>query len=116
MKRLLVVFMIVFLLVSLSVFFAPDICSQTDAELEANTKAVAVSIVDQGIVNYFKGGISNIMLFILALVGLGSVIVRLTPSKDDDLWYEKYILKPVRFIGKFISFGIGSAPSNPGKK
>lgn len=47
----------------------------------------------------------NWYFFLLAIVGLGSLIVRITPTKKDDAWYERYILGLVRFIGRVLSLG-----------
>lgn len=35
----------------------------------------------------------------LAAIGLASVIVRFTPTLDDDVWLKKVI----RFVGKFVA-------------
>lgn len=102
MKKL---FSILFILIFVSMLCMPCIMAQspTDEELAEISKDVAVTIFDVGLINYLKGGVANIVLFILALVGLGNTIIRFTPTKKDDVWYEKYILKPLRFIGKLIS-------------
>ncbi len=100
-------FSLILLIFIMSVFLlTPFIIAQspTDEELAETTKEVALTIFDVGLINYLKGGIANIVLIILAVVGIGNMIVRFTPTKKDDVWYGKYILTPLRFIGKFISF------------
>ncbi len=76
-----------------------------------NAKDVAIGINDVGFVIWMK---SNWWFFILSLVGLGRIIIYFTPSKEDDKWYAKYVLKPLKFIGKFISGGVG-ADKDPSK-
>lgn len=98
--------LILFILIFISmIFIMPCVMAQspTDEELSEISKDVVLTIFDVGLIKYLKGGIANIVLVILAFVGLGNMIVRFTPTKKDDMWYEKYILKPLRFIGKIIS-------------
>lgn len=88
----------------------------TDADLDKNLKDTAISIWDTGLVNFLKGGLMNIFLFICALVGLGRIIVKFTPSRKDDIWYNKYIIGSLNFIGKYVSFGIATDKVTSKKK
>ena len=45
---------------------------------------------------------ANFILFILLVVGAGRVVVWITPTKKDDAWYNKYIIKKVKSIAGFI--------------
>lgn len=75
----------------------------TDAtEVVESITTIAVGISDVGFGYWIQ---SNWLMFIFAIVGLGRLIVRVTPTKVDDVWYSKYILKPMKAIGKALQLG-----------
>jgi len=78
--------------------------SEIAGEVEG-IKVAAIGILDVGFGVWVK---ANWWAFILILVGIGTIIVKITPNKKDDEWYGKYILKPVRFAGKFLSLDVKS--------
>ena len=57
-----------------------------------------------GIVTYVKGNWADLAQMYLQIVGVASIVVKLTPSlKDDD------VLKGIiRFLGKYIALNRGS--------
>lgn len=59
-----------------------------------------------GIVAYITSHWSDIVAIYLQVIGLASIIVKLTPTlKDDD------VLKGIiRFLGKYIALNRGSEP------
>ena len=42
------------------------------------------------------------------LLAAGFIIIRFTPTKKDDLFFEKWCLRPFRIIGKIMSFGMAN--------
>ena len=62
-----------------------------------------------GIVAFFTGNWDEIIKLILQVIGVASIIVKLTPTlKDDD------VLKSViRFLGKYIALNRGSETPTP---
>ena len=104
MKKFFIICLMFAPLISLSVDLIADLTEKEISDTVEALKDAAVGIGDVGFSTWVK---ANWWLFILALVGLGRLIVYITPSKEDDKWYEKWVLKPVRYIGQFISFGVG---------
>lgn len=116
MKRL-PIFLLIFMLMALVVM---PLISTLTADV---TNMGIVSIVDDSgkiIVGVKTGGwkwiISNWYFLLTTLVAAGFVIVRFTPSKKDDAFFNKYILGGFRLIGKIMSFGMAGDKAPPGKK
>lgn len=77
------------------------------AQVETNVEAVAgqawgvaQGIIQNGFISWVK---NNWLLFFLSVVGLARLIVVLTPTKQDDKFFNKYILNPVNSIAAFLS-------------
>ena len=108
MNKFFIVFLLLMIIAPLMLF------SLTDKEIAKDVtgiKDVAIGIFDVGFVNWIK---VNWWIFILALVGAGRLFVFISPSKKDDEWYGKYINKPIRYIGTFISLGIAKDRGDSG--
>mgnify|MGYP007099659504 CR=1 FL=1 len=59
-----------------------------------------------GIVSYFTTHWSDFIQIYLQMIGVASIIVRLTPTlKDDDV-----LKNIIRFLGKYIALNRGSTP------
>ncbi len=102
MKKIIILFLIFLMGLFIFSLIAGTTLDEDIEDTAKNAVVIAVGIRDVGFSTWVK---SNWWMGILSLVGLGHLVTRITPTKKDDTWYGKYILKPVRFIGKFISFG-----------
>ena len=115
MKRLfcslMIIIMIMFVCAPLVIAQKP-VSEMTEDDAADLAKDLGVKLIDikaaGGIWPWIK---QNILAAIMSLFGLGSFIIWLTPSKKDDKWYDKYILRYVRILAQIIS--LGTAGSKP---
>lgn len=105
MKKFIVflVLVILFTVAVGSIVYAESVSEEEIIEAGKNIKDVAVGIHQIGFINWLK---VNWWFFILSIVGTGSIIVKLTPSKNDDVWFNKYIIGSVHFVGQIMSLDI----------
>ena len=107
MKKLIFLFLIIMLTLSIVNLCGGEPIELTKDELIKiiqDSKLVSVGIKEVGFIKWIK---ANWWLFILSLVGIGRIFVFVTPTSKDDQWYGKWVLKPVRCLGKIISGGLG---------
>ncbi len=109
MKKLIIIFFMFLLLVP-CFLIAAELTDPEIVEIIKDAKTSVIGINDVGFWIWFK---ANWWFFILAIVGIGRLIVFITPTKEDDLWYEKWILSPLRYIGGILSLNI---PKKTSKK
>lgn len=100
MKKLIIILFLISI-VSVSLLVADS----NDEALKENLKNVSTSVWDIGFIAFLKGGILNIIMFICSVGYIGQLIIRWTPNKKDDKFYEKYIKKPLYLFSKIISLG-----------
>ena len=93
----------IIILILLGFIFA-QVDNVTDAEAAEAVEKVRVVVqgIQHGFWPWFK---INWYVFLLAIVGVGQVIVRITPTKKDDKFFSKWILAPVNKIGRILSLG-----------
>lgn len=93
----------------LAILFIPCVLSAaelTDSDIIQiikDGKANVIGVFNVGFVTWF---LANWWFFILSVIGIGAVIIKITPTKRDDLWLEKWILKPLRFVGQVLTLNI----------
>ena len=63
-------------------------------------QAVGIGIKDFGFWAYVK---AHWWLALLSIVGLARIIIFITPSKKDDRFIMKYVIRPLRMIAQFLS-------------
>ena len=100
----LILLMVVFMALSaVSVIAAVDAATMTDEEIAEAIKQVKVTVIGINELGFIAWVKANLLVFILAVVGAGRVLVSITPTKKDDKWYGKWILKPVRMVLKVLA-------------
>ena len=109
MKKLLTLFLIVVLLVF--VLLPVVLISQENEpnviETVSGIKVTTISLFNSG-PRWIIESWDNLLMFLLSIVGLGRLIVLITPTKKDDIWLKRYVLTPLRFIGKLFSLDLKS--------
>lgn len=58
--------------------------------------------------NWIIQNITTITAVVGGLVTVGSLIVRLTPTHDDDAWYQRWVIDPLGRFGLIRDNGDGS--------
>ena len=117
MKKLLCSFLII---AFIAVMFITPVVLSAQAEITNVTIPAIVDSSGKIIIGIKDGGWTwvkyNWYFLLTTLVCIGFVIVRFTPNKKDDAFFDKYILGAFRLIGKILSFGMANDGSPPGKK
>lgn len=107
---LIILFLIIIFFVIPSLIISAEITSKEAKEIIENVKNIGIGIFDVGFITWMK---SNWWTFVLALVGIGRILVYITPSKKDDVWYYKYVINTINTIGKIMSFDTGKKNPTP---
>lgn len=116
MKKTLI-FLLTLILISAPMFtFSLTAQDLSDQEMKENLKSVGVSIWEIGLMGFLKGGIINICMLLLALGFIAQIIIRITPNKKDDAFFNKYIVKGLRLIFHIMSYGSAYKKEIPVKK
>lgn len=117
MKRFLSLFFVISLLLVL--FIMPMLLiAQTDV-----TNIGITGVIDNSgkIIIGIKGGgwtwVKYNWYFLLGtIVAIGFIIVRATPNKEDDAFFNKWIVRGFRLIGKIMTIGTAKDYGPPEKK
>jgi hypothetical protein len=95
MKKLITILFLILPVVAIA-----GITNMTPGEVIDNTTSTISNFKAIGFVDTVK---SHWYLVLLSLIGIGQLIVKITPSKHDDEWYKKYILVPLHYVASFLN-------------
>jgi len=105
MKKLLLVVVGIVIATMSAVAVSPETVTNVSegAELTKQLIDMGVGMMTVGFLPWLK---SNWYIALLALIGIGQIIVRLTPTKKDDAFVNKWVYPLLRMLGKGTSLGL----------
>jgi len=98
-KKILVVFSLI--LIGFTFGQLTNVSPEEMKEAIDKIKEIGVGIQSVGFIEWIK---SNWFFFIATLLLIARIIIKITKSKKDDIWFGKHIMKPWNFFKKVIGF------------